>query len=84
MADINQVLTRDEPLHFVYGAAFAQLPVAMVRALPIEYRIAVGLGAGFVAGVFKEGYDVLVRKTEFSLTDLAATTLGGIYSGVLG
>lgn len=83
MPDINTLLTQDKPLHFAYGAALAQPAVAIVRALPIEYRIAVGLGTGVIAGFVKELYDVHVRDTEFSLSDMAATALGGLYSGVL-
>lgn len=82
--DINTALTQDKLLHFTYGSLVAQPVVAMTRALPAEYKVAVGLIAGLIVGAGKEMYDVLVRRTTFSLGDMAATALGGMFTGLMG
>jgi hypothetical protein len=82
--DLNAILLDDRGLHFVYGATITQPIVTCVRALPFEYRFAVGAVAGFMVGFFKELIDENYRDSPFSSRDLGFTTLGGVYSGVFG
>lgn len=82
--DLNSILLDDRVLHAVFGAACTQPVVAVVRALPFEYRMVTGLVTGFIFGLAKELFDENYRNSPFSFRDLGFTTLGGMYSGVLG
>lgn len=82
--DLNAALTDDRVLHFVYGALLTHPIVACFRVLPFEYKLVVGVIAGFLIGMLKELIDENYRDSPFSFRDLGFTTLGGVYSGVFG